>query len=247
MRLTPEEIALKAEEIRTLGFTVLEDAIPLSMVEAMRERSDALLAEKIASEPFNRGANRHQMFLPWEAPFTEPILYENEDALAILEAVMGPDLALVYFASDTPLPGSEHQRVHPDTRLLFPETQISLPCYAAVLNLPLVDCTVENGSLEFWPGGTHLFAHRPVDLERLAAALPSARANLKAGSLLLRDARMWHRGTPNRSDRSRPHVALVYTRPWYRFEQPTPALTRPAFDALTDRARRLLRYATIID
>jgi ectoine hydroxylase-related dioxygenase (phytanoyl-CoA dioxygenase family) len=241
-----EEIALMAEQVRVNGFVVLEDALPRERVERMRERFDELLEEKQAREPFNRGANRFQMYLPWEPPLADPLLYENEAALAVIEAVLGPDPALVYFASDTPLPGSEYHRVHSDTRLLFPETALSLPPYALVLNAPLVDCTEENGSLEFWPGGTHLMPG-PADLAQLAPRMQSQRANLKAGSLLLRDARMWHRGTPNRSQRSRPHVALVYTRPWYRFEQQAPQLSRAAFDALSERARKLLRHAGIRD
>src|SRR5206468_5988442 len=162
--------------------------------EPMRERFEALLREKQERDPFNRGPNRFQMYLPWEPPFADPLLYENPAVLAVVQAVLGPDPALVYFASDTPLPGSDYQRVHADTRLLFPETTLSLPAYGLVLNVPLVDCSEENGSLEYWPG-THLVP-RKLDLESLAAELPSRRANLKACTILIRDLRMWHRGTP---------------------------------------------------
>jgi ectoine hydroxylase-related dioxygenase (phytanoyl-CoA dioxygenase family) len=158
---------------------------------------------------------------------------------------MEPDLTLRYFASDTPLPGSDYQKVHSDTRFLFPEAALPVPCYGLVLNVPLVDCTEENGSLEFWPS-THLTPGR-ADLERLAASLPSLRANLKAGSLLLRDLRMWHRGTPNRSSATRPHLAVVYTRPWYQFEQNGPRLTRAQFEGLRERGKRLLRQVEIVE
>ena len=246
MRYEAEEVAFLAEQVRVNGCAVLEDLLPPDVTAAMRQRFDELLAEKAEREPFNRGANRFQMYLPWEAPFSDARLYENDDVLAVVEAVMGPDPALVYFASDTPLPGSDYQRVHADTRLLFPETTLSLPAYGLVLNVPLVDCTEENGSLEFWPGGTHLMPG-PAGLARLAPLMASRRANLKAGSALIRDLRMWHRGTPNRSAASRPHLALVYVRPWYRFEQEVPSLTRPAYDALSERAQKLLRYARILD
>jgi ectoine hydroxylase-related dioxygenase (phytanoyl-CoA dioxygenase family) len=240
---TQAEIQAFAEEVRVNGYTVLPERLPPDLVARMRERFDELLAEKAAREPTNRGAHRFQMYLPWEEPFADPLLVENETVLAVVEAVMEPDPCLRYFASDTPLPGSDYQRVHSDTRLLFPETQLSLPCYGIVLNVPLVDCCEENGSLEFWPA-THLMPGKS-DLERLAPLLPSRRADLPAGSLMLRDLRMWHRGTPNRSQASRPHVALVYTRPWYRFEQQEPAITREQFDALSERAKRLLRQAPV--
>lgn len=245
MRYTAEQIQDMADEVRVLGYTVLEGALPPDRVAVMRSRFDELLAETADREETNRGPARYQMYLPWAAPFTDPALFENEAALAVVEAVLGADPALVYFASDTPLPGSDYQRVHSDTRPLFPDAQFAPPAYGLALNAPLVDCTEENGSLEFWPG-THL-CPPGSNPEALAPRLPSRRANLKAGSLLLRDLRMWHRGTPNRSKHSRPHLALVYTRPWYRFEQQVPRLSRAAYAALSERARRLLRFANLHD
>lgn len=242
MEYSSGEIAFFAEQLRINGYTVLPERLPEDLIEQMRARFDVLIAETAAREPTNRGANRFQMYLPWGPPFANPLLYENAGVLAVVEAAMEPDITLRYFASDTPLPGSDYQKVHSDTRLLFPETELSLPCYGIVLNVPLVDCTEENGSLEFWPS-THLTPVR-TDLDRLAATLPSAQANLKAGSLLLRDLRMWHRGTPNRSSGTRPQLALVYTRPWYRFELDGPQLTRAEYDALSDRGQRLLRHVT---
>lgn len=241
MGVNQAQIQEWAEQVRVSGYCVLPELLPADVVAAMRARFEALLAEKAASEPTNRGAQRYQMYLPFAPPFADPRLYENDLVLAVCERVMGPDLALSYFASDTPLPGSDYQRVHSDTRLLFPETSLSLPAYGLVLNVPLVDCTEENGSLEFWPA-THL-TPGSVDLEALAANVESRRANLKAGTGLLRDLRMWHRGTPNRSRHTRPHLAVVYTRPWYRFEQQPPTVSRDAWEGLSERAQRLLRFA----
>jgi ectoine hydroxylase-related dioxygenase (phytanoyl-CoA dioxygenase family) len=243
MAVSPEELRALCDRVRLSGYVVLPGRLPEETAARMRERFEALLVEKAAAEPTNRGAQRYQMYLPWEPPFADPAFYENETVLQVVDALLGADPALVYFASDTPLPGSDYQRVHADTRLLFPETALSLPAYGLVLNVPLVDCTVENGSLEFWPG-THLMPG-PFELETLAAEMPSQRANLPAGSLLLRDLRMWHRGTPNRSGRSRPHLALVYTRSWYRFEQQVPRLTEQDYAALSERGKRLLRYAVV--
>ncbi len=241
----PEDLKHHADAIRMMGYTVLEERLPADLVERLSHRFGELIAAKAAAEETNRGPQRYQMYLPWEPPFSEPLFYAHEAVLPVVEAVLGPDPTLVYLASDTPLPGSAYQRVHSDTRLLFPETTLSLPAYGLVLNVPLVDCSEENGSLEFWPG-THLMPG-PMELERLAPELPSRRANLPAGSILLRDPRMWHRGTPNRSQTPRPHLALVYVRSWYRFEQQVPALSRAAWEALPETHRRLLRYARVED
>lgn len=235
-----------AERIRMDGYAVLAEAIPLPLIDRMRERFDQLLAARIQADGPNRGANRYQMFLPWEPPFADPLVYENPQVMAILERVMGQDLIMTYLASDTPMPGADYQRVHSDTRLLFPETQLSLPAYGIVANFPLVDVTEENGPLELWPGGTHFFPARP-DMERHAPSMLSARLTMRAGSILLRDLRCWHRGTPHRGSRSRPHVALVYTRHWYRFEQRPIEIPRSAYEALPEKSQRLLRFNTLVE
>jgi ectoine hydroxylase-related dioxygenase (phytanoyl-CoA dioxygenase family) len=210
----------------------------------MRDAFDGLLEEKVRSEPTNRGVNRYQMYLPFVPPFADPRVYENEVVLAILEKTLGVDPICTYFASDTPLPGADYQRVHSDTRLLFPEASLSLPCYGAVLNIPLVDVTEENGPMECWPGGTHLWAGG-VDMASLAAKMTYQRLTMKAGSVLLRDLRMWHRGSPHHGARSRPNVALVYTRPWYRFEQKPPVMSQTTYDSLSESAQKMFRFSTI--
>jgi ectoine hydroxylase-related dioxygenase (phytanoyl-CoA dioxygenase family) len=235
-----------ADLVKVNGYTVLPDLLPASLIGEMREAFDRLLAEHMAANPTNRGANRYQMYLPFELPFADPRVYDNPIVMEVVEKVLGPNAACVYFASDTPLPGSEYQRVHSDTQLLFPEAGLSLPCYGLVLNIPLVDVTEENGPMEVWPGGTHLWPGGG-EIATLAESMPPTRLLMNAGDVVVRDLRMWHRGTPNRSDRSRPNVALVYTRPWYRFEQKAPAIPRGRWDALSEREQKLFRYASVIE
>ncbi len=235
-----------ADQIRVNGYTLLPGLLKPALVSRMRDAFDALLEERMRSEPSNRGANRYQMYLPFEPPFANSTLYENDAVLEIAGQVLGPDIECVYFASDTPLPGSDYQRVHSDTRLLFPEARHSLPPYGLVLNIPLVDVTEENGPLEIWPGGTHLWDGRG-DIQELASRMVSQRMLMKAGDAIIRDLRMWHRGTPNRGLRSRPNIALVYVRSWYRFEQQAPSIRRDMWEGLSERARRLFRHAQVLE
>lgn len=226
------------------GYVILEGLLPLQKVEQMREQFLRLLAAEVAKGQSNRGANRYQMYVPFSPPFNDPELYENEDALQILRPLLGDDLALCYLASDTPLPGAEYQKVHSDTRLLFPESGLSLPPYGIVMNVPLVDFTEENGPLELWPGGTH-YMPRAVDIQRLAPSMQSKRLLPRAGDVVLRDLRAWHRGTPNHSTEARPNLALVYTRGWYRFEQRPLVLSEGVYASLPETTQRLLRYSII--
>ncbi len=237
-------LELRAAQVLTQGCTTLGPALSAARIEALRIRFLELIDRQAAVAPVNRGVGRHQMYLPWEPPFDDPDLFADPEILALVERLLGTDPALVYHASDTPLPGSEFQRVHSDTRLLFPEYRLSLPPYGLVLNIPLVECSETNGSLEYWPGGTHLWPGGG-DMEQLAAGLPSRRANMPAGSRLLRDLRMWHRGTPNRGDLPRPHLAWVYVRPWYRFEQQPPRIPVAVWEALPEDLHHLLRFAIV--
>lgn len=237
-----------AGSLRREGVVLLDQRLEPPLLERLRERFLELLAEHAGQQPTNRGPARYQIYLPWEPPFDDPGLWARPEVLEVVQDLLGPDPALVYLASDTPLPGSEYQKVHADTRQLFPEAPLAMPPYGLVLNVPLVDCTEENGSLEYWPG-THLFpppVSPSVEAETLSG-IPSCRANMPAGSLLLRDLRLWHRGTPNRSSSPRPHLAVVYVRGWYRFEQQPPAIPAAAWETLPEAHRALLRHARRID
>ena len=242
----PEAIRFHADQIRVNGVTTIEAALPVEFIEAMLNRFDELMEAHRSSSESNRGADRFQMFLPLEPPFTDPMLYEHPAVLAIVEATLGDRLNWSYLASDTPFPGADYQRIHADTQLLFPETNFSAPPYGLVVNIPLVDVTEENGPLEYWPGGTHYMPSR-MDLEAHAKTMVSKLLTIEAGSLIIRDPRMWHRGTPHRGTRSRPHMALVYTRPWYRFEQKPPTVRRSQLESLSEKTQSMLRHANIVE
>ena len=79
--------------------------------------------------------------------------------------------------------------------------------------------------------------------------MPSVRLLPKAGDLLLRDARSWHRGTPSNGSRSRPNLALVYSRGWFRFEgQPyRMKIPRATYDAFSARMKSICRYCAILE
>ena len=241
---TPETVKQAAESVRMNGYVVFESVLsPEQVAELHREFLRVFEAYVARTDP-NRGENRYQMHLPFTPPFCDPAIITNPLALAVIEELVGKDCVCHYFASDTPLPGSDYQRVHSDIHLLFPETTLSLPAYSVVLNIPLVDFTEENGPLEIWPGGTHLMPGG-VDMQRLAPTMHSERVLLTAGSLLIRDMRMWHRGTPNRSDAARPNLALIYSRPWLKTSYPPIGIPTPTYEGLSERAKRLFRFENI--
>jgi ectoine hydroxylase-related dioxygenase (phytanoyl-CoA dioxygenase family) len=242
--LTSEELRLAAQAVAVDGYVVFEKALPADLIRRLHSAFLEVFEAHVARTDPNRGANRYQMHLPFTSPFIAPEVIENPLILPLLDDLVGKDCVCHYFASDTPLPGSDYQRVHSDIGLLFPETSLSLPAYSVVLNIPLVDFTPENGPVEIWPGGSHLMPGR-VDMDTLAPTMHSETVVMPAGSLLLRDMRMWHRGTPNRSESARPNLALIYSRPWLKTHYPPIPIDRDIHEGLSDRAKQLFRFETV--
>ena len=98
--------------------------------------------------------------------------------------------------------------------------------------------------MEIWPGGTHLMPSG-IDIEHISKIMHSEQVLMPAGSLLIRDARMWHRGTPNVSDEPRPNIALMYARSWFKTMYPQIGIRQDIYDALSDRAKQLFRHEEI--
>jgi ectoine hydroxylase-related dioxygenase (phytanoyl-CoA dioxygenase family) len=126
------------------------------------------------------------------------------------------------------------------------------------VNIPLVDFRPDNGPVEIWPHThrVHDFplasAHalqlpaaeqRSTEVQQFAAELGPQPVLMPAGSLLLRDPRMWHRGSPNRSDAPRPMLAIAYNRPWYRFN--SVRVSRAVYDAWPEPLQKIFRLASI--
>ncbi len=106
--------------------------------------------------------------------------------------------------------------------------------------------------MEAWPGGTHLTPENLSIAEYIvpaAAEIKPVRMLMSKGSLLIRDVRMWHRGTPNNSDQIRPNIGLIYAREWwdgYYYPQDTLGITEAEFSKLSDEAKKLFRFETLV-
>ena len=254
-RLSPETVETVHELIRTSGYVVFDRLVDGERIEAIRRAFDPLFDEYVARRGYNTGVKRARMYLPFEPPFCDEEIVANPFILPILEAVLGPGMRCTYFASDTPAEGSDYQSAHSDISPLFPEVSVSLPTYAMVVNIPLVDVTDENGPLEIWPG-THNnpeWSHHVtldgtvgphLDIVRAASRMHSERVAMAAGSVVLRDSRTWHRGTPNRTLERRTNLAMVYSRHWMGAGG-TIAVPRHTYDGLSLAGQRLFRHEKI--
>ncbi len=230
------------------GFCLLREHFPRETLHVWREAFTPLLDAHIAREGHlqNRGAGRYYVTLPFDAPFADPAIFENEDVLAIVERLVGDDAVMPQLATDTPVRGSDYQDVHRDTPPLFPETGQETPPFQLAVNFPLVDVERENGPFEV-ARRTHMMSKAEGLRLIEAGEIQLEPLTLKLGDVMIRDVRGLHRGTPNRTDVPRPMVVIGYNRRWLYRPEVSIRVPRAALDTLSERARRLLRFNPIIE
>lgn len=255
-RLEQSTLDTAVEQVKTNGFVVFEKVIDSTLIQEIRNSFDPLFDEYVAKKGYNTGTNRAQMHLPFVQPFIHEDIFAHPIVMSIVEGVLGDAFRCTYFASDTPMPGSDYQAVHCDAMPLFPEVSVSIPSYALVLNIPLVDVTEENGPLEIWPGGTHMNPEWAVhdtldgsvnphlDIVRAAEYMTSEKVYMSAGSMVIRDLRVWHRGTPNRSQDRRTNLAFIYGRRWWGGGGSI-HIPQETYDGLSPQAKALFRKEKI--
>ncbi len=214
------------------GYVAIENALPLGFVEEVRAGFMRAMDEKVERfhiapvkptdgrdkgntnvkidfrpEGGNHDLNRWNMHVPTDALFLNDSLIANPVALPVIKALLGPDPVAFLIASDTPYPGSGFQNIHQD-----------FPRFGLTVNVPLVDFTEENAPLEVWPGShvrggvfhTGKVNLSAAEIRELAARIPGQRLLVKAGSMLIRDQRMVHRGTANTGSSPRPCLSIWY-------------------------------------
>ncbi|GDX40753.1 hypothetical protein LBMAG21_10450 [Armatimonadota bacterium] len=252
--MSPKNLALAVRTLNDVGYVVLEEILPLDWVENARAQCDADIAEFVANEltPETNAerAGHVSMLAPMHAPYTDAIAVENPFALQVMEAAMGKNIYCMFYNTNTAYPGSMYQRLHRDIYLPFPELDHPLPAYMVVVNIPLIDFTLENGSTEVYPGTHHITDIDPEDSQKLlerAQYLPATRTNVKAGSLVVRDMRMWHRGMPNPSDTVRTMLAIVYGRGFWMTDPRMNQIPRSTWDTFSEKSKYLFRNSPIIE
>ncbi len=247
-RYTAVEIDSFVSDFERDGFVTLRGHFDRDRLAAWHAAFMPLLDAHLAREGGheNRGSQRHYVTLPFAAPFDDPSFFADDDILAIVERVAGPDPVMCQLATDTPLRGSDYQDIHRDTPPLFPEVAVEPPSYQLAVNFPLIDVTPEHGPVEIAPG-THRLSRADGVAMIEAGKVALQPYPMALGDVMIRDVRGLHRGTPNRTDTPRPMVVIGYSRAWYYRPEVSVRLPRPALPALPARARRLLRTNPVVE
>ncbi len=212
--------------LRKDGFLVINDIVEHDHLDRLRERmtGDLDTIRALPAVPHNFVWGNIQQNPPPDAGLVFRDVVANPFVCQVTRELLGPGAFNDYLSGNTNIPGSGLQPVHVDDGQLWPDLQMAHPPARLVVNVALGDTTAENGAIELWPG-THLDTSMAigndtkVPKEQVAARRAvrgPVQGSTSKGSMLIRDMRLWHRGTPNRSAGTRFMIAMIHSVAWYR-------------------------------
>lgn len=264
--LPPEDIDNAVRLFRRDGFVVVENILHQDQTSELAESCNQVIEEILTHDPEqrgNRGSHRYsfggssltrsQLHRPaWQ------MLLDQPPVLALLDAIFGsPHYSVRAGSGDFCLPGAvKYQPLHSDVGdwVSDDKTKFSafhdprgllsirdLPCPYVCVNFLPQDVTRLNGPTRQIPGTQH--SREPIpSLEdepewmRLSTVCP-----VPAGSIMLRDVRAWHGGTPNLSDATRSIPNIEFYAPWFR-EPMIPSISYSDYKKLPQRSQQLARF-----
>ena len=228
--------------LREVGAVVVNNAVPRETVSEIH----AAYVEKASGR-------KKLLYPPMEVPFIDHAIIANPFGLQILEKMLGKKIGWALFnahrgAAGTGSEDGEGQdggHIHRDGNHLFPELKVVLPVTGIYMDVPLVDFMEKNGAIRVYPGSHLIMDDPPSDVRNLperAKELPSIQLATPAGSIILRDMRIWHSAMPNYTSVDRPWLTSLYVRVFPHASERLP-LPLEIKQGLPKFARRLLRTA----
>jgi ectoine hydroxylase-related dioxygenase (phytanoyl-CoA dioxygenase family) len=212
--LDESTLAAHAEKVRNEGWTVIEDAIDLDLIDSISD--DLLRLEHdlgiVPADNLFEGRKTTRIYnLLVHGPLYERIpLHPN--VLPIVERVLDPGLLISSLSSIAIGSDEQAQPIHSDDQLIpLPKPHPPLICNTM---WAVTDFTEENGATRLCPG-THQADHSPNLLEHydsIAAAMPKGGVLVWVGSL-------WHGGGANTTSQRRVGIAMNYCAGYVRQQE----------------------------
>jgi hypothetical protein len=267
--LSAESFRVAALLLHTRGYVVLKGAVPGDVAGAAAEAFARVYRDCVASKDgggwyqvardtqavFWERNRRWRIFPKLHPPFDSPWLVANPFATQLLRFFLRDGYYCKFVSSDTCLNGAELQSPHREM-----DAGRAWEPRGLIANVPLCVCGLDNGPLEVWPAGTHLWRAdlldelklgldvqdgRNPDAEWFATLFPARRVTLEPGDLLLRDPALLHRGTVNHTDAPRSVLTICYFRRGLTFDYGRAEynLDRATWEWLAPDVRALFAHA----
>ena len=220
------------------GYVILEQALDGPAIDELV----AALAPFEAARPMGRNAfegERSQRVYSLAGKGEAFLrLIEHPDVVALLDAVLMPNCLLSTAQSIRLHPGETAQPWHTDDAF-YPSPRPHARPLALSVIWAIEDFAVDNGATEVIPG-SHLWGMETPDA-RDFRPMPAV---MPAGSAIVFDGALWHRGGQNRSSRTRLAISPQYCQPYLRPQESQLLIMPPdAVRACSDRMRTMLGYS----
>ena len=174
--------------------------------------------------------------MPFKLPFYHLDFFNDDTVIDIVSGMLGEDIVIDEYASDTPLLGSAYQDVHADVG----EPEPQQPPLLIAVNFPFVDVRPEHGPFEV-AKGTHLLPKEEALRQIEDGQIPLEPLLMNAGDVLIRDPRCLHRGTPNRTDTPRVQAVIGFVQSSFDRNKEHNPVPQSIWDSLSEREKRLMQ------
>ena len=230
-----EPPSLELEHLRREGYVVLPSVLSREQIERVRSE----LAPHLGAfgRNFFEGERTQRVYaLLAKAPSIAQLV-EHSAVLTLVDQILAPSYWLWGALAVNLHPGETEQTFHCDDDAGAPPRP--RPAQGVSTMWALDDFTEENGATEFVPG-SHAWGPgevpTPDDPRRKRALMP-------AGSVMIWQGPLFHRGGANRSACERLGITIQYSQPWLRqIENMVLAVPPEIAVQYSERVRHLLGY-----
>jgi len=246
-----EQVESWVEQFHTQGFLFLENVIPEARCDELRADLERASVER--QDESNKSRQGYDL-VPrmFEISQANLRLFDQEPIVSFAEALISEDCHVIHNNSFRTYPGGGLSTWHQDDAPHYlvtegePPQNVRLPVLVFTANYYLTDVTEpEHGGTEVIPG-SHLFGASPPGEMEGTKWEDQVHYNLgKAGSVIMFNNQVWHRGGPNRSERTRYITQVTYARrlvghkyyPFMNYQMP-----EHVYAGADDRLKRLLGF-----
>lgn len=214
-RITPDKHSLMVDLFLQHGVVQINHLFKVDMIRKLQHEFQLKYATSMDAEGRSDvlcvGDKRFMLTPELDSVFGSDELLACRPILKFMQSILGEEYTLSSCTAVMSFPGSAPQLVHKDHSALFPERGWSFPVppFAVQLIVPLLELNDRHGTTRVFKGTQQV---EPED----AVSWPHQDPLVPLGSCLLVDYSIAHCGMGNQSDKVRPIMNLVYSRPWFR-------------------------------